>query len=81
MIDDIRTLIENNLNPDFIDVTGDGSHFQIVIVSDAFAGLNAVKRQQKIYALVSDKISDGSIHAVSIKTHTPEEWKKVSKFL
>ncbi len=81
MIDKIRTLIENNLKPEFINVSGDGSHFQITVVTDEFNDLNAVKRQQKIYALVADKIADGSIHALSIKAHTPEEWKKVSKFL
>ncbi len=80
MISKIQTLIESALQPDHLEVTGDGSHFQVVVVSEQFAGLRAVQRQQKIYALVSDQIADGSIHALTIKTYTTEDWKQASKF-
>ncbi len=80
MIEEIRTLLETTLAPEFVDVTSDGSHFQIVAVSSIFQGLRSLQRQQKVYALVSDKIADGSIHALSIKAYTPAEWKQASKF-
>ena len=44
-----------------------------------FAGLNAVKRQQAVYATVNDLITNGTLHALSIKACTPEEWEKASK--
>jgi acid stress-induced BolA-like protein IbaG/YrbA len=54
-------------------VSGDGSHFDVRVVSAAFAGLRAVKRQQLVYAAVNDWIRDGSLHAINIKAITPEE--------
>ncbi len=81
MIEQIKTLVEAALTPEHLEVTGDGSHFQVTVVSEIFEGLRPVQRQQKIYALVSDQIADGSLHALSIKTYTGDEWKKASKFL
>jgi len=76
----IQTILEKALNPEHIEVKSDGSHFQVTVVSNIFEGLRAVQRQQKIYALVNQQIIDGSIHALTIKTYTEEEWKQASKF-
>lgn len=54
-------------------VDGDGYHNQVVGVGEVFADLNAVKRQQFVYALLNPYIMDGRLHAVSIKTMTPAE--------
>jgi acid stress-induced BolA-like protein IbaG/YrbA len=54
-------------------VDGDGYHNQVVGISDVFEGLNAVKRQQYVYAILNPYIMDGRLHAVSIKTMTPAE--------
>jgi len=54
-------------------VNGDGSHFDVRVVSEAFAGLRAVKRQQLVYAAVNEWIRDGSLHAINIKALTPDE--------
>jgi acid stress-induced BolA-like protein IbaG/YrbA len=40
-----------------------------------FEGLRPVKKQQLIYAALSEHIADGSIHAVNIRTFTPSEWR------
>jgi acid stress-induced BolA-like protein IbaG/YrbA len=63
-----------------VHVKSDGSHFNIIAVSDDFADMSRVKRQQTIYAPLSDKIADGSMHAVSIKTFTVEQWRKEKLF-
>jgi acid stress-induced BolA-like protein IbaG/YrbA len=34
-----------------------------------------VKKQQLIYAALTDHIADGSIHAVNIRTFTPDQWQ------
>ncbi len=51
-----------------------GGHYRAVIVSERFAGLNRVKSQQLVYGVVDDWMG-GRIHALSMKTFTPEEWK------
>ncbi|PIP80653.1 MAG: cell division protein BolA [Gammaproteobacteria bacterium CG22_combo_CG10-13_8_21_14_all_40_8] len=81
MIEQIKSLIEEKIQPEQIEVTGDGSHFQLSVVSDVFDGLRPVQRQQKIYAIIAELIANGSVHAISIKTYTLAEWKQASKFL
>ncbi|MCE5363641.1 BolA family transcriptional regulator [Pseudomonas sp. 32.2.56] len=48
------------------------THYKAVIVSEQFAGLNAVKRHQKAYAAVGELM--GQIHALALHTYTPDEW-------
>jgi len=57
-----------------ISVSGEGSHYDITVVGDIFAGLRPVKKQQLVYAALNEQIANGSIHAVNIKTYTPQEW-------
>jgi BolA family transcriptional regulator, general stress-responsive regulator len=52
---------------------GSESHFRLVVVSDAFAGLMPVKRHQRIYALLQDELA-GPVHALALHTFTPDEW-------
>ena len=56
------------------DVTGDGSKFEAVVISDAFEGQNTIKRHKMVYAVLNEHISSGAIHALTIKAHTPDEW-------
>ena len=52
----------------------DGRHFDAVVVSQQFLGLSPVKKQQLVYQALGDLITTGVIHALSLKTLTPEEW-------
>ena len=52
-----------------------GNHCTVVVVSDDFEGLNQVKRQQKVYQCLNEKIASGEIHAVNIRALTPEQWQ------
>jgi acid stress-induced BolA-like protein IbaG/YrbA len=56
-----------------LEVRGDGAHFEAVIVSPRFAGLNRVKQHQLVYAALGDRMRE-EIHALSMKTFSPEEW-------
>ena len=58
-----------------ITVSGEGNHYDILIVGEVFADLRAVKKQQMVYAVLKDLIADGSIHAVNIRTFTAAEWQ------
>ncbi|KJK00528.1 BolA family transcriptional regulator [Pseudomonas sp. 21] len=51
---------------------GQETHYKAVIVSPVFAGLNAVKRHQKVYATLGELMSQ--FHALAMHTYTPEEW-------
>ncbi len=66
---------------DEIQVSGDGSHFQIIAVSAQFEGLRSVKRQQLVYAPLNEVIASGEVHAVSIKAYTPAEWQRDKKLM
>ncbi len=59
-----------------IDVTGDGHHFEAVIVSELFQGKSLIQRQRLVYQILNPWIASGELHAISMKTHTPEEYEK-----
>lgn len=74
--DDVQALLQDALADCDVTVNGDGSHFEIQVVGDLFSGLRPVQRQQKIYAVLQQHIAEGAIHAVNIKTYTPDETHK-----
>lgn len=73
--EEIKALLQAGLEDCEISVQGDGSHFDIVVVGEIFAGLRPVKKQQLVYAVLSEQIADGSIHAVNMRTYTRSEWE------
>ena len=73
--DDLRGWIAAGLECDRLEVSGDGRHFEALIVSPLFEGKRPVQRQQLVYAALSESIANGSIHAVNIRTFTPAQWQ------
>jgi BolA protein len=53
------------------------SHFQVLIVSDAFEGVSRVQRQRLVYDLLAEELKT-KIHALALKTLTPSEFEKLS---
>jgi acid stress-induced BolA-like protein IbaG/YrbA len=70
-----RRLLETG-EVEFVQVGGDGYHYELTIVSNVFLGKSKVARQQWVYAKLRDYIKTGSLHALSMKTWTKEEWEK-----
>jgi acid stress-induced BolA-like protein IbaG/YrbA len=70
----IAELIRNGMPDAEVRVTGDGSHFEAVVVSTVFAGKSLIQRQRLVMATVRPQIESGELHALSIKTFTPEQW-------
>ncbi len=70
--DDIKQMIEQGLTGSQADVSGDGHHFEAVVVCDAFTGKNMVQQHQLVYQALGDKMK-AEIHALSLKTLTPDE--------
>ena len=77
--EEVQKMIEAGLPGCEVKVTGDGSHFDAVVIGDVFEGLSLVKKQQKVYATLGDKITSGEVHALSIKTFTADEYAKAQK--
>lgn len=71
--DEIKALIEGHIPESHADVTFEGSHLMVTVVSSAFEGLNRLKKQQLVYEALADKIADGTLHAVQMQTLTPDE--------
>lgn len=72
----VKSSLEAAFPNAIVDVDGDGYHYQITVVSDKFSGLNRVKRQQEIYAVLNPFIASGELHAISAKTLTLIEWEE-----
>ena len=69
----IEQSIRKNLACTHVEVHGDGAHFEAVIVSPAFAGLSRVRQHQLVYGALGERMRE-EIHALSMKTFSPEEW-------
>lgn len=61
-------------------VKSEGSHYQVIAIDDKFESMTRVKRQQMIAAPLSEKIADGTIHALSIKTFSQAQWQREKLF-
>ena len=70
----VKAGIAAGLSCEHVEVIGDGQHFQALIVSDEFAGRNRVQRHQLVYAALGERMRE-EIHALSMRTLTPQEWK------
>ncbi|MDH4093427.1 MAG: BolA family transcriptional regulator [Betaproteobacteria bacterium] len=68
----IEASIRAGLPCERVEVVGDGQHFQALVVSAAFAGKSRVQRHQLVYAALGERMRE-EVHALSMKTLTPEE--------
>ena len=71
---ELRSTIRNGLPCDHVEVLGDdGQHFEAVIVSPQFTDKNMVQQHQLVYLTRGDRMR-AEIHALSMKTFTPQQW-------
>lgn len=75
--EEIKSMIENGISTSYISVTGDGTHFEAIIVSDAFEGKMPVDRHKLIFEALGDAMKE-DIHALSLKTYTTQQWKNLN---
>lgn len=71
--DNVKRYISEGLACEHVEVVGDGHHFEAVIVCEAFRGKNRVQQHQLVYKALGDRMKQ-EIHALSMKTYTPEQW-------
>lgn len=58
------------------DLTGTGDHFEARVVAAAFEGVAMVDQHQAVYGPLRDVLDSGALHALALKTYTPEQWKR-----
>ncbi len=73
----IKSYIEQGLPCETLQVAGDGQHFEALIVSRDFEGKSPIQRHQLVYKALGDRMRE-EIHALSMKTYTPEQWAKLA---
>ncbi len=78
---EIKRLIESALPGAVavvIDEANDGEHFVAEVVSPSFVGQSLVKQHQAVYGALGARMG-GAIHALALKTYTPEQWQQAGK--
>jgi stress-induced morphogen len=74
----VRKLLEQAFPGDAIELSSpmaDDHHFQLVIVSAQFSGKSMVEQHQMVYRALGDAMRE-AIHALALKTYSPEQWQK-----
>lgn len=79
-VSEIKSLIENGLDGVEARVTGDGSHYEAIVIGECFDGQSMVAQQKMVYATLNEHITSGAIHAITIKAYTPAQWEKANQF-
>ena len=74
----LKTRLTESFPKADIAVSGDGYHFEAVIVDAQFAGLTRMQRHRLVYDIVRAEITSGQLHALSLKTLSPEEQRALS---
>jgi acid stress-induced BolA-like protein IbaG/YrbA len=75
----LEEYIKQGLACDYIQVIGDdGTHFESIIVSPEFENKSMVQQHQLVYAALGDRMR-AEIHALSMKTYTPQKWIEINK--
>ncbi|MDH3712307.1 MAG: BolA/IbaG family iron-sulfur metabolism protein [Gammaproteobacteria bacterium] len=76
---DFAKMIEDGIEGARASVTGDGSKFEAVVISETFTGLSQVKKHQMVYRIFSAELASGAMHALTIKAYTPSEWEAANR--
>ena len=67
----VKALIEAGLPGAQVEVTGDGRHFEAVVISEAFEGKSLIQQHRMVKDTVKAQIQSDELHALSIKTPLP----------
>ncbi len=73
----VAALISAGMPNSEVKVTGDGRHFEAVVVSPEFEGQSLIQRHRLVLATVNAEIQSDSLHALSIKAYTPEQFAAI----
>jgi acid stress-induced BolA-like protein IbaG/YrbA len=74
----VKSYIAQGLECQLLEVAGDGQHFEAVIVSPLFRGKSRVQQHQLVYAALGERMRE-EVHALSLRTFTPEDWQAMQQ--
>jgi monothiol glutaredoxin len=77
--DEVKQLVLQGIADATVIVEGQGCDLLITVISAQFTDLSLVKKQQLVLATLKEPLASGKLHAVSVKTYTPEEWQEKSQ--
>ena len=77
--DEIRRLIESGLECVHVEVTGDGRHFNAVVVSSAFSGKPTIRQHRLVYGTLGERFDNEVLHALALRTYTPDQWEQLGR--
>lgn len=72
---DVKALLESRIEGCDFYIQGEGCDFQVVAVGAVFDGMSRVKSQQLILGALSEEIASGALHAIAVRTFTPQQWQ------
>ena len=75
--EEVKRLILQGLSDADVSVSGDGRHFEAVVISDAFSGKTMLQQHRMVYAALGDHFDTDTLHALSIKTYTRSDWQRL----
>ena len=75
--DDIKQAIEAEIPGAEVIVDGDGRHFNAIVVSHEFTGVKRLAQHRRVYDALGSHFASEALHALAIKTYTPEQWVQV----
>lgn len=73
----VKALIEEAIVSSTVtveDMTGAGDHLSAVVIAAAFEGKSRVEQHQMVYAPLRALMADQTVHALALKTYTPQAW-------
>ena len=73
---ELHAIISAGLACDHLEVSGDGRHWEALVVSPEFEGQRLIQRHQRVYAALGERMHTDEVHALSIKALTPAEWAR-----
>lgn len=71
---EVKKFLEEKMPASQVEVEGEGCSFQLNIISDELVALSPVRRQQQVYSHLNPWIADGSIHAITMKFFSRDDW-------
>lgn len=78
-LDEIKARIEQNLTTTHVQIVdlGGGDHIRAIVVSPQFGGLSLIKQHKLVLDLFTSEINSNEVHALTVKTLTPEQFEKL----
>ncbi|RDH85071.1 MAG: BolA family protein [endosymbiont of Escarpia spicata] len=70
----VEALISAGMPGAKVTVTGDGRHFEALVISEDFVGKSLIQKHRMVMATVTEQITSDELHALSIKAFSPEDW-------